>query len=334
MSHSWPRGLRFSHQILMLQDRLCTACGGGTHVRDFKDRRLFTLSGPLLLQNQMASCIDRRCPGSKKLMSAKEEVLIAPPRWKLAWDAFAYIGQRRFARHWSVPEIREDLRESFDIELSEDAIEDYIGRYQAILAARQRDPVQLEKAYRKVKKVILSIDGLQPEKGHEALYTVRELNAKRVWFATPLISAYRTTCRTYGRSMRPWTLQMGKRRSARTSSWRSRADWRTTLIQSARRWVGSWAASDPDSSLEEISSTSCVTTWTSSDGFDCPSLTSEKSTGDNMQEAGSSRKDPVSCSPWTLTSRIRVLSRKENSNPTWARCLRQRSSKPSNEERR
>lgn len=210
MSHSWPRNVHFSHQILTLQDRLCTACGGGTHVRDFKDRRLFTLSGPLLLQNQMASCIDRRCPGSRKLKTAKEEILIAPPRWTLAWDAFAYIGQRRFARHWSVPEIREDLQESFSIDLSEDAIEDYIGRYQAILAARQRDPVQLEKAYRSIKKVILSIDGLQPEKGHEALYTVRELNAKRVWFASPLISASQAEVKKLLVEAKNWAERLGK----------------------------------------------------------------------------------------------------------------------------
>jgi hypothetical protein len=30
---------------------------------------------------------------------------------------------------------------------------------------------------------VLSIDGLQPEKGHETLYVVRELNARRAWFS-------------------------------------------------------------------------------------------------------------------------------------------------------
>lgn len=35
----------------------------------------------------------------------------------------------------------------------------------------------------------MSIDGLQPEKGHETLYVVRELHKKRVWFAEPLLKA-------------------------------------------------------------------------------------------------------------------------------------------------
>ena len=34
-----------------------------------------------------------------------------------------------------------------------------------------------------------TIDGLQPEKGNETLYVVRELTQKRVWFAEPLFSA-------------------------------------------------------------------------------------------------------------------------------------------------
>ncbi len=35
----------------------------------------------------------------------------------------------------------------------------------------------------------LSIDGIQPEKGHETVYVVRELRAQRVWFAESLLSS-------------------------------------------------------------------------------------------------------------------------------------------------
>ncbi|HMB03350.1 MAG TPA: hypothetical protein VKP69_06360, partial [Isosphaeraceae bacterium] len=43
--------------------------------------------------------------------------------------------------------------------------------------------------YQSAGEIILSIDGLQPEKGHETLYVVRELTRKRIWFAEPSISA-------------------------------------------------------------------------------------------------------------------------------------------------
>ena len=59
--------------------------------------------------------------------------------------------------------------------MSDDAIGQYIHRYQVMLAARQQDPDALLRQYEAVDEIILSIDGLQPEKGHETLYVVREL---------------------------------------------------------------------------------------------------------------------------------------------------------------
>jgi hypothetical protein len=88
-----------------------------------------------------------------------------------------------------VGQLRGELLDSHQIVVSEDSIERYIRSYQTMLAARQQDPAVLAKDYRGQKDVILSIDGLQPEKGHETLYVVRELRRKRVWFAEPLLSS-------------------------------------------------------------------------------------------------------------------------------------------------
>jgi hypothetical protein len=60
---------------------------------------------------------------------------------------------------------------------------------QTMVAARHQDPTQRAQAYRGLDDLILSIDGLQPEKGHETLYGVRELRLRRVWFAEPLLSS-------------------------------------------------------------------------------------------------------------------------------------------------
>jgi len=58
-----------------------------------------------------------------------------------------------------------------------------------MLAARQQDPERLAAAYKESEALVLTIDGLQPEKGHETLYVVRELTSKRVWCAEPLLSS-------------------------------------------------------------------------------------------------------------------------------------------------
>lgn len=131
------------------------------------------------------------------------------PYWVLGWDVFCWLGHRRFARHWSVPQIRDELNDRFAIPLSADAIEKYVGRYQRMLAARQQDPDELAKAYRGVKGLALSIDGLQPEKGHETLYVVREIGQKRVWFAEPLLSSNTAELTRVLVRVREWVERLG-----------------------------------------------------------------------------------------------------------------------------
>ena len=106
----------------------------------------------------------------------------------IGWDVFCWIGQRRFSRHWSVPQIRNELRDTYDLQLSDDAIEDHIATYQNMVAARHQNPQELTTLYRDTKEIVLTIDGLQPEKGHETLYVVREVTQNRVWFAELLLS--------------------------------------------------------------------------------------------------------------------------------------------------
>lgn len=210
MRHSWPKGTRFKEVRLDVQDRSCQTCDGPTYVKDYKDRRIWTLDGPQKLVSQMTLCGDNQCDGSHELFIAEVETLIAPPRWILGWDAFAQLGHRRFAKSWSVPEIQEELVDVFGIRVSADCIEDYIGRYQVILAARQNDPVRLAAEYAKVSSVILSIDGLQPEKGHETLYTVRDLTAKRVWFAEALVSSSAAEVTRLLERAKEWAANLGK----------------------------------------------------------------------------------------------------------------------------
>ena len=119
------------------------------------------------------------------------------------------MGHRRFARHWSVPQIRSELVDTYQISLSADAIEDAVRRYQTMLAARQQDPQVVAAAYRHVDALVLSIDGLQPEKGHETLYVVRELNAKRIWFAEALLSSSTDEVRRLLSQARAWATQLG-----------------------------------------------------------------------------------------------------------------------------
>jgi hypothetical protein len=184
-----PEGTVFTRMVLDVEQLCCDHCGSRLHICDHRTRRIYTLKGPLELCCRLAHCSNRSCPLRCRTLSAKAESFLALPGWLIGWDVFCFIGHRRFARHWSVPQIRAELRDGYDIALSVAAIGNYLRRYQAMVAARQQDRQQLNDAYRDIDSLVLTIDGLQPEKGHETLYTVREVNAKRVWFAEALLSS-------------------------------------------------------------------------------------------------------------------------------------------------
>jgi hypothetical protein len=132
------------------------------------------------------------------------------PGWGIGWDVFCGIGHRRFSRHWSIPQIRGELLDSFAINLTEPGIANYIQRSQAMRAARPQDPEALRPHSHGVDSLILSIDGLQPEKGHETLYVVRELRGKRVWFGEALLSATAEEVRRLIERAKRWAEDLGK----------------------------------------------------------------------------------------------------------------------------
>jgi len=136
--------------------------------------------------------------------------MIALPHWAIGWDVLCGIGQRRFSRHGAIAQIPRELDDADAIKIAEDSIARSIQFYQIILAARQQDPEVLRQQSASVPEIILTIDGLQPEKGHETLAVVRELTQKRVWFAEPLISATADEVRRLNIKAKEWAEALGK----------------------------------------------------------------------------------------------------------------------------
>ena len=210
MPYRWPKDTDFAPWELDVLDRDCSVCGRRMHICDHRYRHLHTLEGPVELVCKLNHCPDPHCPGHTKTKSPEIEATIAPPHWAIGWDVFCWIGHRRCSRHWAIPQIRAELLDAYRIQLSDDAIGQYIHRYQVMLAARQQDPEALLRQYEAVDEIILSIDGLQPEKGHETLYVVRELTQKRVWFAEALISATADEVRRLIAQAKGWAEALGK----------------------------------------------------------------------------------------------------------------------------
>jgi hypothetical protein len=210
MRFTWPVDTPFTQRILTVEQRTCTHCARNLHVCDHRCHRLFTLPGPLELLCKLARCPEPTCPGHAHTLSPQAEAQITLPWWTIGWDVFCWLGHRRFAQHWSIPQLRAELRATYRIPLSEDALAGYLRRYQLMVAARHQDAAQLATAYQQIDALVLTIDGLQPEKGHETLYVVRELQGKRVWFAEPLLSSTTAEIQRLVVKAKQWAEQLGK----------------------------------------------------------------------------------------------------------------------------
>ena len=209
----WKPDTQFKELVLEPEwdDRFCAHCERFTYIYEHRDRRLLAKDdGPVHVVSKLAHCPDVDCPGHAEKIAPIAEMNLSPPHWTIDWKLFLWMGQRRFARSWSVPQIRSEMKDSFGIAVSSDLIEDYLKRYQTMVAARESDPVRLVDEYRKVKSLILTIDGLQPEKGHETLYVVRELRTQRIWFAIPLLSSAAEEIKRVFEQVAAWVKMLGK----------------------------------------------------------------------------------------------------------------------------
>ncbi len=209
MAYHWPADTAFRELTLEVDDRTCGECGQLRTVCCHRQRRIFTCEGPVQLLCKLCHCSNPACTEHTTTVSPEVETALVMPYWVLAWDVFCWLGHRRFARHWSVPQIRAELHDRFAIPLSADAIERYVGRYQQMVAARQQDVSAVASAYRRAKGLILTIDGLQPEKGHETLYVVREIGQKRVWFAETLLCSSAAEVQRVLARARAWVERLG-----------------------------------------------------------------------------------------------------------------------------
>jgi hypothetical protein len=176
--------------LVLEPDASCPACDRDSLVtRSQRHRGLQLLERSIHLVAKLAECVNPGCPQKGRLISPTAELHLAPPKLSVGWDVFSWIGHKRVARDWRVGQIREELREHYRVILSDDTIERHIAWYEAMLAERESNLIRLRRAYCDTQGLILTIDGLQPEKGHETLYVIRELTERRVLFAVPLLSS-------------------------------------------------------------------------------------------------------------------------------------------------
>ena len=210
MRYRWAEDTKFTEVVLTVEQEVCAQCQHRLHVCDHRFHPILSLQGPLRLVCKLAHCPDPGCPAHRCTLSPLAEAQLTLPYWLIGWDVFCWLGFRRFTRHWSIPQLQAELRDGYRIRLSDDALSGYLQRYRCMAAARHQDAARLAEHYQDIASLVLTIDGLQPEKGHETLYVVRELRGKRVWFAEALLSSSADEVRRLLAKAKDWAGQLGK----------------------------------------------------------------------------------------------------------------------------
>jgi len=166
----------------------CAHCGRRMWADYANHRTLHTLAGVTRLNLTIRRCRNTTCTAHKKPYRPEAEGSFALPRHEFGLDVIALIGRLRYAEHRSVPEIRAHLV-GRGVSVSERTVTNLLDRYDELLAVALADDRRLRKVLASQKKVILAIDGLQPDVGHEVLWVLRDVLSGEILLAKSLLSA-------------------------------------------------------------------------------------------------------------------------------------------------
>jgi hypothetical protein len=106
MASRWPAETVFTRIDRDVEERSCPICARAMHVGDHRSPHLWTLAGPTQVVNRLVRCPDPTCDRRGQPCSPAAALSIRMPRWCLGWEGLCWLGHRRFARQWSVPQRR------------------------------------------------------------------------------------------------------------------------------------------------------------------------------------------------------------------------------------
>ena len=166
----------------------CPHCGATARVAYHDRRTVATLDGLYDLVLVVRLCRDPVCPLYRRPYRPEEEGGWALPHGEFGLDVIALVGALRYAEHRSVPEIRQALV-ARGVAIAERSVTNALYRYEELVALRLADQSRLRERLARQEQVILALDGLQPDVGHEVLWVLRDCLSGEVLLARSLLGS-------------------------------------------------------------------------------------------------------------------------------------------------
>jgi transposase len=179
----------------------CPHCGGPTWRQYRNRRRVVTLDGVVELVLRVRRCQNPDCPHSQQPYRPEAEGRFALPHHEFGLDVIAQIGAWRYREHRSVPEMHACLR-ARQLLISERTVTNLLDRYDELVALSVLDGARLRRLTTPNTRVILALDGLQPDVGHEVLWVLRDCVSGEILLVRSLLSATHDDLATLLREVR------------------------------------------------------------------------------------------------------------------------------------
>src|SRR5713226_4987736 len=166
----------------------CEQCGQLLWVGYHGHRTVTKLDGLWKLTMVVRRCIQPECPRYHVAYRPEEEGGWALPHGEFGLEVIALIGRWRFREHRSVPEMHQALL-ARGISIAQRSVTYLMQRYEELVTLRITDQERIKARLQQQGHVILALDGLQPDVGHEVLWVVRDCLSQEILLARPLLSS-------------------------------------------------------------------------------------------------------------------------------------------------
>lgn len=118
-------------------------------------------------------CPNPDCPEPKVVYRSAEAEELHLKKHQFGRDVVVQVGYRRFWYHQTLYELHDWLTLDLKLQVSPRQISNLLLDFLALLRAAQ--PAKVRTKLKSLKRLIIGLDGMQPEKGNTCLYIVREL---------------------------------------------------------------------------------------------------------------------------------------------------------------
>jgi len=166
----------------------CRVCSSRLMVARHSHRKVTRLDGVYRLTVKVYQCPNRECPRFHQVCRPEEEGGWALPHGEFGLDVIALVGGLRYQQQRSIPQIHEELQRR-GLKVAPRTVTDQLYRYEELLALHLADSQRLQQRLKEQKQVLLALDGLQPDVGHEVLWVLRDCGSGEVLVARSLLGA-------------------------------------------------------------------------------------------------------------------------------------------------